>query len=148
MRAPLSTVHFFCNSSFVTNIINSNKSLTLSTNAGSTTTTQVCNVKGLHQKVWYLESFITNILNLSLITKKVQVTYNSYKNNGSFLVHRPNKSPFYFRKHISGLHYYEVPDEYGVSLVNTVSDNMSGFSKRQIQDAKAARSLQAPRASR
>jgi hypothetical protein len=47
-----------------------------------------------------------------------------------------------FRMHHSGLHFYDPRDE-EFAFINTVSRNMEGYTKRQIQRAEVARTLYA-----
>lgn len=138
-----STVHSFCNNSLVYNITDTSDSIYLSTNAGTTSTSQVCQIRGLHQKVWFSEEFLTNIFSLALIAKKYRITYDSIKKNGCFVVHIPNKNPMLFCCHVSGLHYLQVSEHKTLSFVNTVAENKGSFSRRQIDDASRARTLQA-----
>jgi hypothetical protein len=42
--------------------------------------------------------------------------------------------------HESGLHYFD-PRDSEFTFINTVSENKTGFTKRQIKDAEATRSL-------
>jgi hypothetical protein len=46
-----------------------------------------------------------------------------------------------FKMHKSGLHYYDPRKEHHLNFVNTVSENKTGFTKRQIKCAEIARSL-------
>jgi hypothetical protein len=46
-----------------------------------------------------------------------------------------------FRMHESGLHYYEPRKEEHLTFANNVSDNKTGFNKRQIKCAELARNL-------
>jgi hypothetical protein len=61
-----------------------------------------------------------------------------------FVVHREteNKPNMQFRMHKSKLHYFDPSDDSFV-FVNTVSENKTGYSKRQIQGAEKARQLYA-----
>jgi hypothetical protein len=46
-----------------------------------------------------------------------------------------------FKMHKSGLHYYDPRKEHHLTFVNTVSENKTGFTKRQIKCAEIARIL-------
>jgi hypothetical protein len=46
-----------------------------------------------------------------------------------------------FNMHKSGLHYYDPMKEHHLTFVNTVSENKTGFTKRQIKCAEIARNL-------
>jgi hypothetical protein len=91
--------------------------------------------------VWYNKNAITNILSLSNVIKQYRVTYNS--NDQMFVVHREpeGKPDMEFRMHKSGLHYFDPRDSEFFLLVNTVSENKAGFTKRQIKEAEMAQSL-------
>jgi hypothetical protein len=70
------------------------------------------------------------------------VTYNS--NDMMFVVHRePENSNMEFRMHASGLHCYDPLQENAkqMAFVNTVAENMSNFSKREVKGAEAAKAL-------
>jgi hypothetical protein len=43
--------------------------------------------------------------------------------------------------HKSGLHYYDLRKEQHLPFINTVSENKTGFTKRQIKCAELARNL-------
>ena len=118
--------------------------MTLSTNGGTITTNRQCHLDNFDQEVWFDKRFITNVLSLAMLKKKYRITYDSDK-DGAFVVHRPNRNNLIFRQHPAGLHLMEMLDPKGatqVSLVETVIDRESTYSKRQTQDSKAARVLQ------
>jgi hypothetical protein len=62
-----------------------------------------------------------------------------------FVVHRESESKpnMKFKMHKSGLHYYDPRKEHQhhMTFVNTVSENKTGFTKRQIKCAEIARNL-------
>jgi hypothetical protein len=51
-----------------------------------------------------------------------------------FVVHQESESKpnMEFKMHKSGLHYYDPRKEHHITFVNTVSENKTGFTKRQI----------------
>jgi hypothetical protein len=59
-----------------------------------------------------------------------------------FVVHREGigKPNMHFKMHSSGLHYYD-PKDNEFTFVNTVSENLQGFTKRQIKGAELAKVL-------
>jgi hypothetical protein len=59
-----------------------------------------------------------------------------------FVVHRESESKpnMEFKMH-KGLHYYDPRKEHHLTFVNTVSENKTGFTKRQIKCAEIARNL-------
>jgi hypothetical protein len=93
-----------------------------------------------HTQVWYNKKAITNILSLSNMIKQYRVTYDS--NDQMFVVHRHSegKPGMEFWMHEMGLHYFD-PRDSEFTCINTVSENKTGFMKRQIKDMEAARSL-------
>jgi hypothetical protein len=137
-----STIDLVCNKGLVTEVFKSKKGMRLASNGGTMTVHHKAKVKGYHTHVWFSERVITNILALSNVIKQYRVTYDS--NEKMFIVHRhshgmPNME---FRMHKSGLHYYD-PRDVEFTLINTVSENKEGFTKRQIKAAEAARTLYA-----
>jgi hypothetical protein len=95
---------------------------------------------GYHMHVWYNKKAIRNILYLSNMIKQYQVTYDS--NDQMFVVHRnlEGKPDMEFWMHESRLHHFD-PRDREFTFINTVSKNKTGFTKRQIKDTQAARSL-------
>jgi hypothetical protein len=59
-----------------------------------------------------------------------------------FVVHcdPEGKPDMEFRMHESRLHYFD-PRDSEFAFINTVSKNMTGFTKRQIKDVETTRSL-------
>jgi hypothetical protein len=95
---------------------------------------------GYHMHVWYNKKAIRNILYLSNMIKQYRVTYDS--NDQMFVVHHDpeGKPDMEFWMHESRLHHFN-PRDREFTFINTVSENKTGFTKRQIKDAQAARSL-------
>jgi hypothetical protein len=46
-----------------------------------------------------------------------------------------------FKMHTNGIHYYDPMKEHHMTFVNTVPENKTGFTKRQIKCAEIARNL-------
>ena len=59
------------------------------------------------------------------------------------MVHRQGKHNMYFHCYSNCLHLIECRTQY-FSFVETVQENMHGYSKRQVRDAKRARDLMIP----
>ena len=138
-----STTDLFCNKKLVHETFKSKSAMRLKSNGGSMSVTRKATIPGYRQSVWFSKEAITNIIALANMTKQYRVTYDS--NDELFVVHRekfclPNME---FRKHWSGLHYYDPRDENGNLVFNTVAENMKLFSKRQIKEAETARKLYA-----
>ena len=83
-------------------------------------------IAGYNKDVWFSKDAITNIISLRNLIKQYKVTYDS--NEESFICHREDfgKKNLEFRMHESGLHFYE-PCQEDFAFVNTVSDNLEGF---------------------
>ena len=91
--------------------------------------------------VWYDPKGITNII----LQDKVEamgynVTYD--KENKQYIV-TGKKGLVRFKKAEIGLWYYplEVIDNKGITLVETLKDQMAGYSKRQVERATIAKNL-------
>ena len=115
--------------------------MTLVSNGGHITTSQQCRIRNLSlgQVVWFHPGYITNVLSLGLLKTQFKITYDSSK-GGAFIVHRKRAPDIYFHCYSNGLHILEMNNRELV-LMNTVRDNMRGYSKDQIKQAKIARDL-------
>ena len=136
-----STVHAFCNPNMVSDIQESGRVMSLSTNGGKIRTSQTCKVKDLPQRVWFHPQYITNILSYDKLSKLYRIKSDSKL--GVFTVFRPGRSNLHFRRNSSGLHLIKVDDSRNVSLVNTVQRKLVNFSARQVKDSIRARELMA-----
>jgi hypothetical protein len=99
-------------------------------------------IPGYKKKVWFSTRAITNIVALSNLIQQYRITYDS--NNLMFVVHRePDKPNIEFRMHESGLHYYDPRTWMNERMlfINTVAENKTSFSKRQIKAAEVTRIL-------
>ena len=136
-----STMDLFCNHAFVEKTFESSSSMRLKSNGGSMVVRRKAKINGYHKNVWFSKRAITNILALSNLIKQYRVTYDS--DELMFVVHREaaGKLDMHFRMHDSGLHYYDPREDEALAFVETVSENMLGFTKRQIKGAEAARAL-------
>ena len=90
--------------------------------------------------VWYDNQAITNLLCLNNMKKKYRVTYDSI-NGDSFVVHKDTHC-IHFVCSNNGL-YYHIAKNRQVSLLNSVSENMMGFSEQQTTKTKKASYLYA-----
>ena len=141
-----STMDLICNADMVVKIFKSKSTMHVRSNGGSMKVTQQAELKGYHKPVWFSKEAITNIIALKNIIQQYRVTYNS--SDHAFVVHRESygKRNMVFRMHSSGLHVwdpYGTTNDKGVTLVNTVCENMANFMKRQVKGAEAARKLYA-----
>ena len=115
--------------------------------------------KGYNHKFWFDDKAIANIYALCNVIKQYRVSYDSAKST-SIWFHRKERNGMpdvEFKKHPSGLHYWypresktgnvfsslemeeDIPD--GNIFVNTVHENMTRYSKREVKKATEARRL-------
>ena len=136
-----STMDLFCNSTLVTHTHKSPDTMRLKSNAGSMLVNKKATLPGYKSKVWFSTRAITNIIALSNLIQQYRVTYDS--DELMFVVHRePEKPNMDFKMHESGLHYYDLRTRKDERLfINTVADNLLGFTKRQIKGAEVAKTL-------
>ena len=97
---------------------------------------------------FYFEGGIANIVSLAKISDKYRVTFDS-ANGNCFIVHVSPKKKIWFVQSTEGLYYHDTAASNGhatftqlmgacpeMTFVDTVSENMEGFSQRQIAGAK------------
>ena len=138
-----STMDLLCNPALVRKIFKARKPMRLKSNGGTMRVTHQARLQGYNKTVWFEVSAITNIISLANIIDQYRVTYDS--DDKAFVVHRQSsgKPDMYFTMHSSGLHYYDPRKSEHYTFINTVSQNMEGFSKRQVKQADVARTLYA-----
>eukprot|EP00957_Ditylum_brightwellii_P123945 9448099-Ditylum_brightwellii.AAC.1 len=85
-----STVNVFCNASLLANVRKARGSLDIYSTASKSTTDMIGDLPGFGT-VWLYQEGIANILPLSKVAERFQVTYNS-KNEEGFCVKKPNGS--------------------------------------------------------
>ena len=120
-----STTDIFCNSRILKDIRDTNENMTVFTNGGSLTTCKKGFLPG-YGLVWYHPDAITNILSLNNVKRKWQVTYES-DGYDRFTVHKPDKL-VHFNCSLNGLYYHYTTNP-SITLVNTVNENLEGFSQ-------------------
>jgi Reverse transcriptase (RNA-dependent DNA polymerase) len=137
-----STTDLFCNKRFVTDIRKSKSTVTINGNGGTLKVTKKATLPGYHRKVWFDPKAITNILSLANVKKQYRVTYDSQEGKGDFIVHRSEHGmpDMHFCMHPTGLHVYHPTDD-EIMLLNTVSGNLQGYTKRQVAGATLAKAL-------
>ena len=136
-----SSVDLFCNSRYVKNIRKAHTVLHLNTNAGSMAVNQMATLDG-YGDVWFHPRAITNVLSLANVRRKHTVTYNSNQEL-AFIVHTPTKT-VKFQECENNLHIYkpsQAESIHGTILVETIKDNATKYTQRQLTQAKAARKL-------
>jgi hypothetical protein len=84
-----SSAMIFCNPDMVTNIRQTDKELTLTTNTGVLQTNMKADVPGWDE-VWFNPTAMTNIFSYAQMVDRHPVTYNSTKED-AFVVHLPHK---------------------------------------------------------
>jgi hypothetical protein len=137
-----STLDVFSNPNLLTNIRESERSMTIHCNAGKTTTSQVGNLDG-YGTVWYNPSGIANILSLSCVISNGYVVQYDSQNGNEFVLRGPNGHEIKFKQSEQGLYYVNgATVGTGTLFVNTVADNRSRYSSREYARAATARRLQ------
>ena len=135
-----STADLFCCAEYLTNIRTVQETLHLGGNGG----VLKCNQKGDFSgcgTVWYHPEAITNILSLTRVenTDKFEITYKQKK--GFFVKNLETGNVIAFGKDESGLHVAPLDKE--LSLLNTVEQMKSVYTKRQVDRAEKAKELYA-----
>ena len=133
-----STTDLFCNEKILHNIREVAGKCTVVTNGGTIETRLKGTLKG-YGEVWYHPGAITNILSLSNVKKKYKITFNS-EDGDCFFVHKPEKI-IKFRCSENGLYIHNIKNKQDVIMVNTVAENESAYTDRQVAQAKRARKL-------
>jgi hypothetical protein len=136
-----STVDFFCNTALVIKISKSRSNMRRKINGGTMVVTRKAMMEGYNKTVWFITRAITNTIALHNLIDQYCVTYDS--EYLMFVVYQESESKpnMEFKIHKSGLHYYDPRKEHHMTFVNTVSENKTGFTKRQIKCAEIARNL-------
>ena len=144
-----SSVHLFCNPQLVEGIQPAKEPLEVYTNAGIFRATQMAYVRGSDQDipVWYSPDAVTNVLSLAQLRKQRRITYDSEK-EPAFHVHFQNGVTMKFREHGEDIYSYapphlhhDRPTNTSYQFPQTVEDNTSMYSDRQVLRAKRARDL-------
>jgi hypothetical protein len=136
-----STMDLFCNAALVSKISKSRSNIRLKSNGGTMVVTRKATMEGYNKTVWFSTRAITNIIVLHNLIDQYRVTYDS--DDLMFVVHQDSESKpnMEFKIYKSGLHYYDPRKEHHMTFVNTVSENKTGFTKRQIKCVEIARNL-------
>ena len=139
-----SSVHVFCDPELVNNIRKGERQLSLESNGGKLPISDIANFEGFEEAVWFSTEAMTNILSLAVVKREYEVSYDG----DAFIIHRAKHGypDMVFKPHESGLHVLDIDDSRShasYAFVETVADNMSLFTKRQIASANQARDLQA-----
>jgi hypothetical protein len=128
-----STMDLFCNAALVSKISKSRSNMRLKSNGGTMVVTRKATMEGYNKTVWFSTRAITNIIALRNLIDQYRVTYDS--DDLMFVVHQESESK------PNMVHYYDPRKEHHMTFVNTVSENKTGFTKRQIKCAEIAQNL-------
>jgi hypothetical protein len=136
-----STMDLFCNAALVSKISKSRSNMRLKSNGGTMVVTRKATMQGYNKTVWFSTRAITNIIALQNLIYQYRVTYDS--DDLMFVVHQESESKpnMEFKMHKSGIHYYDPRKEHNMTFITTVSENKTGFTKRQIKCAEIERNL-------
>jgi hypothetical protein len=104
-------------------------------------TNLIGDLPGYPTPVWYHPKGIANILSLKRVSQHCRVQYDSEENAASFHVTKPDGTVLDFKPSISGLHYCDSR-VYGTSLINTVAEKKSQYTRRACKKAMLARRIQ------
>lgn len=97
-----STLDLMCNEDFVTRIHEVDRYVRVHGNGGNIRTNLRSHLKG-YGWTWFSRDAIANILSLKNVAERFEVTYDSARDGGRFIVHKPNRKLF-FNMHPSGLY--------------------------------------------
>ena len=147
-----STVSVFCNPSLVKNIVDCKpgSGITVITNGGSQHFGAEADLKLLPMRVFFNPDSMANILSLSDIAniEGVRITMDTDIDRAIQLHYR--NETLSFRECIDGLYYWDSSSKtklpvtnYSTSFAQTVTNNKTYYSRREIQGADRARALQA-----
>jgi hypothetical protein len=139
-----SSHHIFCNPRYVYNIREGDRQLKLESNGGSLPISQVANVKGFNDDVWFSTEAISNILSFKKVRNEYPVSYDG----DDFIIHRASQgfADMVFKPHDTGLYALDINDPRSCAsyvFVETVAENKQMFTKRETAGSNLARDLQA-----
>ena len=141
-----STVNIFCNEAFLTNIRPCpNDGLRIVTNGGYKDVNMIGDLHGFGT-VYYSPTSLANILSLAAVRKICRVTFDS-RIGAVMTLYKHDGSPMEFIEHHDGLYYFDTKHSKthvkAYLLLNSVSENESLYTARQIHDARLARRIYA-----
>ena len=143
-----STCNVFKNRDLLTNIRRAPHPVVIHSQGGSTKVTHWGEFGGI-KNVWLDENGIANILSLAKMNKSSRIVYDS-ENGNTFIVYVSDEPhPWTFIESEEGLFYYDLNGKSSIghddkalahyACVETVSDNMQGYTRCQVKNAKRAR---------
>jgi hypothetical protein len=141
-----STVSVFNNPALLRNIRLSSTSVTVHTNGGTQVSSYVGDIPNFGP-VWFNPKSLANILSLAAVRKICRVTMDSAI-APSFHVHKLDGTTMVFSKFASGLYYHDTAKILNTNstinaytLLNTIANNKTLFTRREIEGADKARTL-------
>jgi hypothetical protein len=136
-----STVNVFCNPKLVKNIRKAPQALTLHCNAGAVNVTQMADLPGYPEPVWFHSKGIANVLSLSKVSKLFAVTFD---NQNGFIIHKPDGKQHQFKESPCGLFYLDTTGIIGhedAIMVMTVEQKKAGYSNQDYKKAELTRKV-------
>jgi len=149
-----STLSLFTNPDLVVNIRKADDRLQLATNTGVKINDEKADVPNFGE-VWYDKDAIANIFGFAdMLSKSNRITYDSDVED-AFLIHTKDGTVMKFVRNPNGLYTYKVSDGYKKHvkdqkdkiehktshLIESIEENRKGYTHRQFERAKVARSL-------
>jgi hypothetical protein len=142
-----STCKVFKNRNLLTNVCRAPHPVVIHSQGGSTKVTH-WGTFGSVKNVWLDENGIANILSLAKMNKSSRIVYDS-ENGNTFIVYVSDEPhPWTFIESEEGLFYYDLNGKSSIghddkalahyACVETVSENMQGYTRRQVKNAKRA----------
>jgi hypothetical protein len=135
-----STVNVFSNKHLLTNIRESDESMSIMCNAGLAKMNLIGDLPG-YGEVWFNPNGIANILSMSEVEKDYPITYE----NQTFTIHKDADTKRHFTKSKQGRYYMDTEESIrntGVVLVETVADKKSKYSNKDYSQTVLARKVQ------
>lgn len=143
-----STVSSICNVDLVQDIAPVKDPVRVFTNGGSQEYLQRGRLKLFDFQVYFNDASMANILSLSEVANVYRITMDT-STSPSITVHLTDDKQLVFTQCGSGLYYYDTTEDKikskvtNYSFLSTVSSNKDYFTCREIEQADAARLLQA-----
>lgn len=149
-----STVSIFSNRKFLRNIrpCGSQGGLRIHSNGGFQDTYQVGDLPGFGT-VWYNEGSLANILSMAAVRRICRITMDTQV-EAAIYVHKANGQVIKFLESSNGLYYHDVrtfnqnepsppphPSSHALAFMNTVAQNQSLYTRRQLLGADLAKRL-------
>jgi hypothetical protein len=135
------TVDVFANGNMLEDIHQVDDEMVIALNGESNVTLEMGVLPG-YGPVWYDPVGIANIVSLSRVREKYNMSFNSDDN--IFVVTKPDGTVFEFKQSDSGLYLYDLASNKrkGAVMVNTVASKKSRYTNEDYSRAVIARQLQ------